>query len=471
MSTERASGVIMGCICPHPPVMIPEVGKSDASKTRASINGMRELAEAIKACSPDCLIFITPHGNVFADAISFLVEPVLEGNLAGFGAGDVRFAADNDLELLRAWAVACEAAALPLVAIDKDTPYQGVSPKLDHGVMVPLYFLEQAGIKALPFIVISQAGLPEDELYQAGMCLQQACQETGRRVVIVASGDMSHRLADDSPYGFNPAGPEFDQLISTIIKEADISELLRVPPELRDSAGECGYRSLVMMAGAFDEQELTSWIYSYQKPFGIGYLVAALAPTGKNQASVYNEFINNYQQKMDTSRREESAPVAWARQVLESYINRHVLPDAPQISDPLFSQQAGVFVSLKKKGQLRGCIGTIFPTTSNIEEEIKNNAVSSGTRDPRFPAVHPQELTDLVYSVDILGKPEPCRREDLDPAVYGVIVRHGSKTGLLLPALEGVDTVDEQLRIALSKAGIKASEDYQIERFMVERYH
>jgi len=460
----------MGCLCPHPPAMVPEVGKSDASKTRTSINGMRELAEAVAAVKPDCLIFITPHGNVFADAISFLAEPQLQGNLANFGAADLTFSATTDLELLKEWSEACENAALPLVAIDNEVVYQGVSATLDHGVVVPLYFLRQANLGDIPFLVISQAGLPEDELYQAGMCLQEACKKIGRRVVIIASGDMSHRLAEDGPYGFNPAGPEFDRQITEIIKTGELGRLLRMPMEMREAAGECGYRSLVMMAGAFDGQALASWIYSYQKPFGVGYLVAAVAPTGQTAPSVLAEYVKEYQEEMAACRSQESPPVAWARQVLESYINERTLPAQPRVADPVFNQAAGVFVSLKLKGQLRGCIGTIFPTTSNVQEEIKTNAVSSATRDPRFPAVHPQELADLVYSVDILGQPELCGRDDLDPAVYGVIVRAGNKTGLLLPALEGVDTVDDQLRIALSKAGIKASADYKIERFRVERY-
>jgi len=214
--------------------------------------------------------------------------------------------------------------------------------------------------------------------------------ETGRRAVIIASGDMSHRLAEDGPYGFNPAGPDFDRQVTEMLQQGDMARLLRVPPELREAAGECSYRSLVMMAGAFDGQELASWIYSYQKPFGVGYLVAAVAPTGKASNSVYAEYLQEYQQQLAASRAQESPPVAWARQVLESYINEHAVPEKPRLDDPILHHKAGVFVSLKLKGQLRGCIGTISPTTDNVREEIKNNAVSSAIRDPRFTAVHPQ---------------------------------------------------------------------------------
>ncbi len=138
--------------------------------------------------------------------------------------------------------------------------------------------------------------------------------------------------------------------------------------------------------------------------------------------------------------------------------------------EKLCQQQAGVFVSLKKNGQLRGCIGTTESVYGDLAQEIARNAVSAGGSDPRFPPVEAAELDDIIYSVDVLGEAEPCSRGDLDPEKYGVIVSQGRRRGLLLPDLEGVDTVEEQIYIALNKAGINPSEDYQIERFKVTRY-
>lgn len=133
--------------------------------------------------------------------------------------------------------------------------------------------------------------------------------------------------------------------------------------------------------------------------------------------------------------------------------------------------KAGTFVSIKKNGELRGCIGTILPTKENIALEIISNAISSGTRDPRFNAVREDELDSLSYSVDVLLEPEPIDSiEDLDVKKYGVIVRAGFRTGLLLPNLEGVDTPEEQVSIALRKAGISPKENYSMERFEVIRY-
>jgi AmmeMemoRadiSam system protein A len=136
----------------------------------------------------------------------------------------------------------------------------------------------------------------------------------------------------------------------------------------------------------------------------------------------------------------------------------------------LLQDRAGAFVSIKKHGQLRGCIGTFLPVYKNLVEEIKNNALAAGLDDPRFPPVEAGEMSTLVYSVDILAKPEPCKREDLDPKHYGIIVSSGGKKGLLLPDLEGVDTVEQQLQIALQKGGISPQEQYLIQRFEVKRY-
>jgi AmmeMemoRadiSam system protein A len=142
----------------------------------------------------------------------------------------------------------------------------------------------------------------------------------------------------------------------------------------------------------------------------------------------------------------------------------------PEELKEISKQRAAAFVSLKKGGQLRGCIGTILPLHDNLMEEIRENAISAGTRDPRFPAVRPEELEQLEYSVDVLSKPEPATREELDPSRYGVIVSRGHKRGVLLPDLEGVDTVEEQLEIALQKADISRNQGYGIERFEVIRY-
>lgn len=169
--------------------------------------------------------------------------------------------------------------------------------------------------------------------------------------------------------------------------------------------------------------------------------------------------------------KEEFQPIVkLARETVESYIREGKIPQ-PRELIPEMKERAGVFVSIHKHGELRGCIGTFEPTKANVAEEIMTNAISSATRDPRFPPVAASELGDLEYSVDILTKPEPVKDvNQLNPKKYGVIVESGFRRGLLLPDLEGVDTVERQIEICRLKAGIPFDEPVSLYRFEVKRF-
>lgn len=169
--------------------------------------------------------------------------------------------------------------------------------------------------------------------------------------------------------------------------------------------------------------------------------------------------------------KEFSAPVRLAQESLAYYLENHKLLSPPEKLLPELEGRAGVFVSLKKHGQLRGCIGTFAPTQENIAAEIIHNAVSAGVDDPRFWPVELSELSELDISVDVLTKPEKVQGcQDLDAKQYGVIVKNKGRTGLLLPDLEGVDSASEQIDIARQKAGIRPDEDLELYRFSVIRY-
>ncbi len=164
--------------------------------------------------------------------------------------------------------------------------------------------------------------------------------------------------------------------------------------------------------------------------------------------------------------------VELARRTIEQYVRRGERLRPPQDLSELLASRAGAFVSLHREGQLRGCIGTIEPQQANLAQEIIANAISAATRDPRFPPLTAAELDDLDISVDVL---EPAEKisglDELDPRQYGVIVESGHRRGLLLPDLEGVDTPQQQVQIALRKAWINPHEHYDLYRFRVTRYH
>ncbi len=163
--------------------------------------------------------------------------------------------------------------------------------------------------------------------------------------------------------------------------------------------------------------------------------------------------------------------VALARSSIAAYVRegRRIAPP-PGLPPELTSRTGGAFVSIKKGGELRGCIGTYQPTEENLAQEIIANAILAATQDPRFPPLRPEELDEISLTVDILSPPEPCAAADLDPRRYGVIVESGWRRGLLLPDLAGVDTANDQLRIARLKAGLGPEEPCQLRRFTVERH-
>ena len=170
---------------------------------------------------------------------------------------------------------------------------------------------------------------------------------------------------------------------------------------------------------------------------------------------------------------EEDFPVLLAKRTIEDYLRSGKVISPPSRIPEVFQKKAGTFVSLHKKGRLRGCIGTYLPTQDNLANEIIKNAISAATQDPRFPPVDTSEIKDLEISVDVLSNPEPVKsKRELDPKKYGVIVSKGWQRGLLLPDLEGVDTVERQLEIAKQKAGLGGTpvEQLEIQRFTVTRY-
>ncbi len=163
--------------------------------------------------------------------------------------------------------------------------------------------------------------------------------------------------------------------------------------------------------------------------------------------------------------------VRLAMEAIRAYVTRHEMISVPRDTPAeLTDNRAAVFVSLKKDGELRGCIGTIEPARPSIAEEIISNAISAAFRDPRFLPVEQEELDDLVCSVDVLTPPEGCGIGDLDPSRYGVIVESGGRRGLLLPDLEGIDSIEEQVGIARRKGGIGPCEQVKLYRFEVVRH-
>ncbi|HZK70271.1 MAG TPA: AmmeMemoRadiSam system protein A [Clostridia bacterium] len=471
--------IINGYILPHPPIIVPTVGRGSEKAADATIQAVKRVAKEIAKDNPSTIIITSPHAPCFRDYVYISDSEILSGNFAGFNCPQIKLDFENNTSLASLISENAIFTGIGAGGIGlREKEKYGISDELDHGAMVPLYFISQE-LHNFKIVHISTPFMPFDELYQFGNCIRDAVEQSDERIVFVASGDLSHRLTHDAPAGYNPKGHEYDDYLIDKLNNSDIEGLLHTEESFLEAAGECGTRSFIIMLGALDGKEIKTDIYSYEGPFGVGYLVSKVNVHEKaNINDISADIVNsknsicNLSNSVGKLDRDKSDYVKLAREALETFVKENRRIKAPDwLPSQFLNNRAGVFVSIKKNGQLRGCIGTISPTKKNLAEEIINNAISAGTQDPRFRAVRESELSDLVYSIDVLGAPEKIASiDELDVKRYGVIVTSGFRRGLLLPDLDGVDTPEEQIDIALQKAGIESHENYSMERFEVIRY-
>ncbi len=458
--------VVAAFMVPHPPLIVPEVGRGGEKEIEKTAAAYRRVAEEIAYLKPETIVISSPHAVMYRDYFHISPGREARGSLADFRAPDVSFTAEYDEELRDA---VCR------LARERDLPAgtEGErNPRLDHGVMVPLYFIRRE-LKSFRLLRVGLSGLPYEDHYALGQVIRKAAEETGRRVVFVASGDLSHKLKASGPYGFAPEGPKYDEKVMDVCGRAAFGELMDFSEDFCERAAECGHRSFVIMAGALDGMAVEAEALSHQDVTGVGYGVCVFRPKGEDEKRRFLDIRRAAEEKRLEGIRKESDPwVKLARQSVESYVLRRQVMSVPEgLPEEMTRTRAGAFVSIHKNGALRGCIGTIAPTRDSLAEEIIRNAVSAAVRDPRFDPIKPDELRWLEIHVDVLEPPEDIESEDdLDVKKYGVIVSRGHRRGLLLPDLEGVDTVARQVDIARRKAGIEPGEKVKLQRFRVVRH-
>ena len=365
---------------------------------------------------------------------------------------------------------------IPTASLDENTEnLYNIDLELDHGAMVPLYFVDNK--KNYKLVHITYGMLSPLELMNFGKCINKAVLDTNKKAVFIASGDLSHRLTKDGPYPYTPLGAEFDKELISTLEKGDLKSLFTLDKHLICEAGECGLRSLYILAGAINDNNISSKLLSYEGPFGVGYGIMEFTPSSNKNADLYSELLKDKNKENERRIKEGNIYTRLARLNLNYYFNNGKLLTVDELINSnyddiskLLNDKKGVFVSLKINGDLRGCIGTTEPTTNSIAEEIINNSISAALNDPRFSPLRKEELMDIDISVDLLYPPEKTTFEELDSKKYGVIVSCGHRRGLLLPNLEGIDTADKQVAIAMEKGSIMPNENYSLERFKVERF-
>ena len=450
---------------PHPPMIVPAIGRGSESQIAETTAAYDEVARQISELQPDTIIITSPHSIMYADYFHISPGNKAKGSFSQFNAPQVSFEEEYDQKLVTKL---CE------LAKKEDFP-AGIlgerNASLDHGTMVPLWFIRKyyTGGK---IVRIGLSGLDLTRHYHFGQMIAKAVDECEVNAVLIASGDLSHKLQAYGPYGFTKEGPEYDERIMDVCSRAAFGELFDFSEDFCDKAAECGHRSFVIMAGAFDGHSVKAEKLSHQDVTGVGYGICTFYPEEKNED---RHFLKKYQEevlhKLAIKKENSDVYVRLARAAVEEYVVHGKRVDLGEADEELLKSKAGTFVSIHENGLLRGCIGTISAAEDCIGEEIISNAISACSRDPRFDPIGVDELKWLDISVDVLGEAEDIDSMDLlDTKRYGVIVSQGRSRGLLLPDLEGVDSVKQQVEIAARKGGVDLDRPYQLQRFEVIRH-
>ncbi len=256
--------ILAAYMVPHPPIAVPEIGRGEERKIQDTLDSFREVARDIARIKPDTILLTSPHSVMYRDYFHISPGKGASGSFRQFGAGSVRFQVDYDEALVR---------LIASLAEEKDFPagtFGERDPELDHGTMVPLYFVNQE-YRDYRLIRMGLSGLPLKVHWQFGQIIAEAVEKLGRKTVFIASGDLSHCQKKDGPYGYRPEGPKYDRRIMEVMGSADFPALLDFPESFLDQSMECGHRSFTILGGALEGVKVETRELSHEAVFGVGY--------------------------------------------------------------------------------------------------------------------------------------------------------------------------------------------------------
>jgi AmmeMemoRadiSam system protein A/AmmeMemoRadiSam system protein B len=448
---REIEAVTCAMLMPHAPILVPAVGGARGGAAADSCRSMREAAKKVVASQPDSIVLVSPHSPRKSGSFGLWSDEVLEGSFDQFGAPAARVKLPNDRRLVGAIVSEADARNVETWSIRHQA--------LDHGALVPLWFLAEAGWSG-PTVIASLNYPDEGGLTSFGEAVAAAAKSLGRRIAFIASGDMSHRLTKSAPGGFHPDAHRFDETFIRLVQAGNYRGVANINLELRELAAEDAVDSTVVAAAAVGWRAAGHQVLNYEGPFGVGYGVAVLFEA---------ETKSSLPQAAEASG--EALP-SLARRSVEASL-RGISQSAPSATGEYLAAPAGVFVTIRRRpGELRGCIGTIAPVCASVVEETWRNARLAAMRDGRFEPVALRELPQLRFEVSVLHPPEAIDSPDkLDPQRYGVIVStEDGRRGLLLPAIEGIDTIEQQVLFARRKGRIDPDEPAQLQRFELDHF-
>lgn len=260
-------GIVYTGLSPHAPILLPSIGMNHYRRVEHTVEGLTALSQELKEADPEVLILITPHGPLHSKRLTLFTGSKAQGTFSSFGYPDLGLSVPLSQEMNKALLKVAEERYLS--TIGEEDP----SLALDHGALVPLYFLKKAGFNR-EVTILSMGLMDYQELFTFGELLSSICHELGVRTALLASGDLSHRLTPEAPAGYSPQGKTFDEEVAKALGSEDREALLKLDQDLIRKAGECGFRPLLIMMGSIKDLPFTGTIFSYEGPFGVGYMVA-----------------------------------------------------------------------------------------------------------------------------------------------------------------------------------------------------
>ena len=268
-------GITFAGLSPHPPLIIPEVGGQRKKEVQKTIDSLSDLGEELVNSEPDILITISPHGPVLRDGIAVIYTKELKGDFRDFGAPQARYEMKSNLKFIDKLKNETDENNIKLIKLEKkDLQSYGFSNELDHGVMVPLHYLLEAGLD-VPVIAISMGLLDYKTLYNFGKLLDNTLRKMNLDGAVIASGDLSHKLKPGAPAGYDPEAENFDKKLTNLLSQGKFENVLKMDKSLIEKAGECGFRPIIMTLGAIQDYNVESDLKSYEGPFGVGYAVCS----------------------------------------------------------------------------------------------------------------------------------------------------------------------------------------------------
>lgn len=451
----NADFISFAALMPHAPILVPNVGGEHVREVEETCSALVEVGRRAAATAAETLVVLSPHSPYKAGAVSIWRTSPLHGSFAAFGARSERVELPLDAELADRLAEECGRRSLATWDIKRGS--------LDHGAMVPLYHLIAAGWDR-PACIVGLGELDDRKLDDLGDAIAAAAAGLQRHIVLIASGDMSHRLTATAPYGYAPEGERFDQAFIDLLATGTPDAIRRVEPALRGLAAEdvVAPTRIALAATAFSKHGRE--VLSYEGPFGVGYGVAILSdrtaapatPAGPVAGAVLSDIADLPQ----VARQSVAAVFAGGPEL------------APYSAAGPLTARRGVFVTLHTaEDELRGCRGAPLSKDRDLVASTWAHAREAAFDDPRFPPLKAADLPNLRFTVSILGELERVHSPaGLDPARYGVLVssKDGVRRGLLLPGLKAIATAEDQVRMAQAKAGIAAHEPVALYRFTTQ---